>query len=213
MDANFWHDRWANNEIGFHKNEVNPLLVENFSALSLPPGSRIFLPLCGKTLDIGWLLAQGYRVAGAELSELAVGQLFSELAITPDITECGPIKHYCAGNIDIFTGDIFDLSEDLLGPVDAVYDRAALVALPETLRKRYTAHLTGITRQAPQLLICFEYDQSRLDGPPFSINAEEVRRHYSAIYNLNLVTSVDLVGLKSLQEVKEHVWFLENAKI
>lgn len=213
MDPNFWHDRWANNEIGFHQNEANPLLVANFNALSLPPGSRIFLPLCGKTLDIGWLLVQGYRVAGAELSELAVGQLFSELAITPGITARGPIKHYHADNIDIFTGDIFDVSGDLLGPVDAVYDRAALVALPETLRKRYTAHLTAITRQAPQLLICFEYDQTRLEGPPFSISPEEVHQHYSDIYNLSLVMSVDLAdGLKGLSQVKEHVWLLENAK-
>lgn len=213
MDANFWHERWANNEIGFHQSEANPLLVENFNALSLPVGSRIFLPLCGKTLDIGWLLGQGYRIAGAELSELAVGQLFSELSITPKITERGPIKHYRADTIDIFAGDIFELPDNLLGPVDAVYDRAALVALPETLRQQYTTHLTAITQQAPQLLICFEYDQSQLSGPPFSISAEEVRRHYAAIYQLSLVKSVELAGeFKGLHGVKEHVWLLQNSK-
>lgn len=60
METSFWHRRWLNNEIGFHQSEVNPFLLEHFSALQLPPGRRVFVPLCGKTLDIGRLLSQGY---------------------------------------------------------------------------------------------------------------------------------------------------------
>ena len=127
MDVNFWHQRWERNETAFHQREANPLLVKYFDVLSLSKGSRVFLPLCGKTLDIHWLLSNGYRVAGSELSDLAVKQLFLELAIEPKITAVDDIRRHSADNIDIF-----DLSRSVLGRMDAIYDRAALVALPET---------------------------------------------------------------------------------
>ena len=85
----------------------------------------------------------------------------------------GSHRRYSADGIDIFAGDIFEITADVLGPVDAVYDRAALVALPEGMRRRYAAHLAGITAVAPQLLVTFEYDQAEMDGPPFSITEEE----------------------------------------
>src|SRR5690349_18438288 len=128
MDAGFWHERWETNDIAFHKNEANPLLVRCFAALSLSKGSRVFVPLCGKTLDIHWLLSEGFRVAGAELSKVAIEQLFTELGVEPKVSRDGEVDHYSATNIDVFVGDIFQLSSEVLGPVDAVYDRAALVA-------------------------------------------------------------------------------------
>lgn len=211
MEPQFWHDRWAKNEIGFHKGEANPLLVTYFKELALAKGSRIFVPLCGKTLDISWLLSNGYRVAGAELSAIAIEQLFTELGTKPTITKNGGIDRYHAPDIDIFVGDIFDVTNTMLGPVDAMYDRAALVALPENMRSRYTAHVTAITNHAPQLLVCYEYDQRAAEGPPFSISHEEVRRHYAHRYQLRLLASEDVPGgLKGKCTATEHVWLLRK---
>jgi thiopurine S-methyltransferase len=216
MDASFWHQRWRENNIAFHQSEANPRLVEYFQALSLEKGSRVFLPLCGKTLDIPWLLADGYRVAGAELSKIAIEQLFTELGVEPKIStvgsSVGEVDHYSATNIDIFVGDIFDLSRTMLGLVDAIYDRAALVALPGAMRDRYTAHLTEITDKAPQLLICYEYDQSFMAGPPFSISNEEVNQHYSGSYDLTLMASTNVPGgMKGKCAAKENVWLLKSS--
>ncbi len=212
MDADFWHRKWEANEIGFHNSEAHPLLVAHFDALALPKGSRVFLPLCGKTRDIHWLLAKGLRVAGAELSPIAVEQLFAELGVAPDIATAGALRRYGDGGIDIFAGDIFALDRDMLGPVDAVYDRAALVALPDEVRGRYAAHLMDITGRAPQLLISFDYDQSLLDGPPFSVDRAEVARHYAQGYGLTLLASPDVQGgLKGKVAAKEDVWLLKRA--
>ncbi len=210
METDFWHQRWEKMEIGFHLSEANPLLVSHFNALSLASGSRVFVPLCGKTLDIAWLLANGYQVAGAELSEIAIQQLFDELGVQPTVTQAGNLKRYSAPDIDIFVGDIFDLSGSQLGKVDAVYDRAALVALPQAMRDRYTAHLGAMTQNAPQLLICFEYDQSLVEGPPFSISAEEVHRQYQGYYSIQLLASQNMPdGLKGKYPAKESVWLLQ----
>lgn len=211
MDTRFWHQKWENNDIAFHESKTNPLMVKYFKALSVAKGSRVFLPLCGKTLDIPWLLSNGYRVAGAELSKIAVEQLFANLEIQPKISGVGQLTHYRAENIDLFVGNIFDLSREILGRVDAIYDRAALVALPEKMRFQYTAHLAEISAYAPQLLICYEYDQNAMEGPPFSVTNDELNQHYSSGYALTLIESTDVSGgLKGKIAAKENVWLLVN---
>ncbi|MDH4080939.1 MAG: thiopurine S-methyltransferase [Nitrospira sp.] len=214
MEPNFWHNRWQTNQTGWHESTVNPLLIAHFPSLNLPSGRRVFVPLCGKSFDLGWLLSQGYTVAGAELSELAVTQLFAELGVEPTRSEVGKHKHFRGGKIDIFVGDIFDLSSEVLGPVDAVYDRAALVALPETMRVRYTAHLKTITAFAPQLVIGYEYDQTMAPGPPFSITPDELHRHYSDSYTLTPLARIEVPGgLKGKCPATEHVWRLDTRSI
>ncbi|HMW50136.1 MAG TPA: thiopurine S-methyltransferase, partial [Cellvibrionaceae bacterium] len=177
----------------------------------VPPGGRIFLPLCGKTRDIAWLLSQGYKVVGAELSALAIEQLFAELGVQPTRAYFGNVVLYRAPNIDIFVGDIFALTHLMLGKVDAIYDRAALVALPENKRKFYSSHLIDIAARVPQLLICFEYDQSQMPGPPFAILEAEVKSHYQQYYGLTLLEKVPVEGgLKGSCEALEVVWLLKT---
>ena len=209
MEASFWLNRWQTNQTGWHERAVNPLLTTHFHSLNVPPGGRVFVPLCGKSLDLSWLLSRGYAVAGAELSELAVTQLFAELGIEPSISDIGKLRLFHGEKIEIFVGDIFDLSREILGPVDAVYDRAALVALPETIRPRYTAHLKTITALAPQLVIGYEYDQTVVAGPPFSVTSDELRRHYSGDYTLTLLARLEVPGgLKGKCPATEHIWRL-----
>lgn len=211
MEASFWHQRWEKGDIGFHKSEANALLVEHFEKLNLAKGSRVFLPLCGKTRDFAWLLSCGYRVVGAELSELAINELFNDLGVEPKISNVGELTLYCAEDIDILVGDIFNVSAEILGLVDAIYDRAALVALPANMRSQYTSHLMKITNAAPQLLICYEYDQQLMDGPPFSVSEDEVKRHYGAAYQLKPVASKDVAGgLKGKVASIETVWLLQK---
>ena len=209
MEKSFWHQRWETDRIGFHGSQPNPLLLAHFPELSVPEYGRVFIPLCGKTLDIAWLLSKGHRVVGAELSELAIQQLFEDLGIEPDISDLGELKHYSADDIDIFVGDVFDLTPTLLGPVDAIFDRAAFVALPEEMRSAYAPHIAHISGNAPQLLITFEYDASQVDGPPFSIPGDEVRQRYGNSYHLSTLTKVDVAGGMKGVAAKERVWWLK----
>ena len=211
MDVNFWLKKWETKEIAFHEPEANPLLVRFFPQLNLPVGSRVFVPLCGKTLDIHWLLSKGFRVAGAELIELAVRELFAELKVRPVVTAAGALTHYAAPGIDIFVGNIFELSAERLGAADAVYDRAAMVALPKDARGPYTRHIRTVTRAAPQLLVSYEYDQAKLNGPPFAVSNAEVRHHYEAHYDLELLFHAEVPGgLKGQCPAIENVWALRN---
>ncbi|QIZ75967.1 thiopurine S-methyltransferase [Ferrimonas lipolytica] len=211
MEASFWHKKWHNGETGFHQHEVNASLIKYLPTLDLNKQARLFLPLCGKTQDIEWLLQQGFSVVGAELSELAIEQLFAQLKLTPEIIELDNIRHYRNGNLDIFVGDIFHLSAAQIGHIDAIYDRAALVALPEPMRDNYSQHLIAITQGAPQLLLTVEYDQSLKSGPPFAVAATEVSRHYQGSYQLRLLTQTEVAGgLKGGISAHNQVWLLSR---
>ena len=209
MDENFWKQRWANNEIAFHQENAHNLLVENFKNLGLEQGARILVPLCGKTLDIAWLLSKGFNVVGVELVQTAIDQLFLELGVEPEIEDLGELLHYRSNNIDIFVGDIFKLDGETLGKVDAIYDRAALVALPEFMREQYAKHLIDISQSAPQLIISMEYDQTLMDGPPFSVDSQAVDEYYSNSYNIELLNRVEMTGGFKGFDVEETVWLLK----
>ncbi len=209
MEAGFWESKWASMELGFHMDKPNPSLTSHIKYLDLPENGRVFVPLCGKTLDIGWLLERGYRVAGVELVESAVQQLFAELRVDPVVKLSGRLIHYHAPAIDIFAGNIFELSAGQLGSVDAVYDRAALVALPPDMRVRYAQHLVQISHAARQLLVSFEYDQQLMPGPPFSVDTAEINELYAKNYNLQRIDAAPVPGgLKGQCEAVETVWLL-----
>jgi thiopurine S-methyltransferase len=208
MQPDFWHQRWAGNQIGFHESQVNPLLVAHLDALGIAHGARVFLPLCGKTLDIDWLLSRGYRVVGAELSPLAVAQLFERLGLTPVVRQAGALECHGAAGLEVFVGDIFNLSAVALGAVDAVYDRAALIALPVPMRQQYAAHLRALTGDAPQLLITLEYDQKCMDGPPFCVPAAEVLGLFSGRSPKQLSRQDLAGGLKGKCPAAEVIWKL-----
>jgi thiopurine S-methyltransferase len=209
VNPEFWQEKWQKREIAFHQAAANPLLVRWFNQLALAPGARVFLPLCGKSLDIHWLLAQGYHVIGAELSEMAVQELFAELGLTPVVSSAGNLQLYQAEQLQVFVGDIFQLSKHTLGAVAAIYDRAALVALPDAMRQRYAQHLITISQSAPQLVICFEYDQTQLPGPPFSVDSAEMHKLYSKVYSLNCLEKLDVPGgLKRKCQANETGWLL-----
>ncbi|MCG8464608.1 MAG: thiopurine S-methyltransferase [Xanthomonadales bacterium] len=210
MKASFWHERWRDNDIGFHLPKANPMLVAHLPQLQLEPKQRVLVPLCGKTLDIAYLLQQGLHVVGVELNESAVQQLFAALTIEPSVSQQATLIHYQAPGLDIFVGDIFHLNKDQLGPVHAIYDRAALVALPYFMRMEYSQHLRRITNTAKQLLLCFEYEQEEMPGPPFSINDLEIRQHYGHHYSLQCLQSQEVQGgLKGICAAVEKVWLLQ----
>jgi thiopurine S-methyltransferase len=206
MNPEFWHKRWADNQIGFHESTVNPLLVAHLDALALEKGARVFVPLCGKTLDIDWLRARGYQVAGAELSSLAVAQLFERLGVKPVIGRLDGLERHGGEGLDIFVGDIFQLTGRMLGVVDAVNDRAALVAMPSGMRERYVQHVGALSGGAPQLLVTLEYEQSLVDGPPFSVSSSELRDSYPGRAIELLSSDYQSTGLKGRHPVTENVW-------
>jgi len=214
VDADFWHQRWQANKIGFHLGAVNPYLVEYWPGLKLHAGSRVFVPLCGKSLDMLWLAEQGYDVTGVEISPLAVRAFFEENRLPPpQVEQRGAFEIWSVPQISLICGDFFELQAAQLGEVAAVYDRASLIALPPEMRADYVAHLQNLCPAAPpHLLITLEYEQQNMTGPPFSVVAEEVQALYPPPCEAVRLATADILGenegfrQRGLDSLLESVW-------
>ncbi|WP_226455400.1 thiopurine S-methyltransferase [Pseudomonas sp. AF03-9] len=208
MEPKFWQERWARNQIGFHLPEVNPYLQRHWPPLA--EGAKVLVPLCGKSLDLMWLASQGLRVLGVELSEQAVEAFFSEQNLTPRITGRGVFKVYQADSIEIWCGDFFALDAEVLADCAALYDRAALIALPPLMRARYADHLNTLLPAGCQgLLITLDYEQVQKAGPPFAVTDEEVQLLLGEHWTLQVLQEQDILG-ESWKFVQDGVTRLEE---
>ncbi|MBT8091833.1 MAG: thiopurine S-methyltransferase [Gammaproteobacteria bacterium] len=200
-----WLERWQIGRTGWHEPAGNRNLQQHWRAR----GKLVLVPLCGKTPDLLWLEAQGNHVVGVELSELAVHAFFDENDLAFERSE-GPLTRYQAEdrNVTLYCGDYFEFDAGLF---DAHYDRGALVALTPELRKRYVRHTSSLlTADAEQLVISVEYDQSVCDGPPFSLDSNEVQGYWPRLKRVARVDDTENAppkfldaGLTLLHEV---VW-------
>ncbi len=211
MEPQFWHERWRTGRIGFHQSSVDRSLRRHWPSFGLRAGARVFVPLCGKSLDLVWLRDQGHEVVGVELSATALESFLLENGIPARRRAHGPFDLYDAPGIHLLRGDFFELTAGIIGNVAAVYDRAALISWAPALREAYVEHLAQLLAPGTRmLLITLEYPQPQMAGPPFSIRSDEIMRLYSPQFEIAEIGRQDVlqqearirgVGVKELFEV------------
>lgn len=217
MNQDFWISRWNENKTAFHQHTVNSSLREHLPGLGLAPGARVFVPLCGKSLDMLWLRDQGYEVLGVELSPVAAEAFFEENNLPVEKESQGKFLRFQSGSLEILCGDFFDLKREHLAGVTGVYDRAALIALPEAMRARYARHLTQMLGpEAHILLISIEYPPHEMNGPPFPVMEQEIRDLFAEQFDVQLLHAEDVLESqprfreRGLTELREKVFMLQR---
>ncbi|TVQ92119.1 MAG: thiopurine S-methyltransferase [Chromatiaceae bacterium] len=217
MNPQFWLQRWARGEIGWHSDDINPHLTGYWPRLAVPAGGRVFVPLCGKSRDLLWLASRGQRVLGVEVSALAVRAFLDENDLTATRTEAAPFVRVVAAEIELLIGDFFALTPVLVGSLAAVYDRAALIALPPDQRPAYVAMLAGLVPAGvPLLLITLDYDQNEMTGPPFAVTGAEVERLFGGTFTLAPLAAADVLAehprfqARGLTALTERVYLLRR---
>lgn len=216
MHTEFWLERWQQNQIGFHCEQINPYLQKYWQDFHLTDGSRVLVPLCGKSNDLLWLASQGYQVMGLELSPLAVEAFVKENNLSATVNKQGKFDISTLDNLQIYCGDFFNLTAmDLLG-IRAVYDRAALVALPNDMRIVYAKKLQQLLASGTQiLLVAFDYNQSDMQGPPFSVQQAEVEALFGQWCDLTLLCTEAILEqepnfkMRGLTQLWERVYRLK----
>lgn len=217
MEKEFWLERWELEQTGFHQDEINPYLQQHWPQLQPVSGGDVFVPLCGKSLDMLWLRKQGLSVLGVELSPIAVQAFFAENGYAP-VHEAGEKFAVCeADGMRILCGDFFDLNREDMANVATVYDRASLVALPPGMREQYVRHLASILPPATQiLLITFDYPQYEMPGPPFAVSVAEVERLFGDYAEIRLLAHVDALAdnprfaARGLSQLHENIFLLKS---
>ena len=179
MEAPFWQQCWEKDHIGFHQDDFNPLLTELFQQWADQPSAKgqpssVFVPLCGKSSDMLYIAGHN-KVLGAELSEIACRDFYAENNIAVAVSDESRYVHYHSERIDLYQGDFFALTAEDVESCRLIYDRAALVALPESLRTQYVVHLRSLfPAKTKLLLLSLEYPEGEIEGPPFRVTEQEV---------------------------------------
>lgn len=224
MEPDFWRARWRAQEIGFHQAEVSWGLVAHGARLGLgaasspdtPPPTdptplRVLVPLAGKSLDMLYLAQSGARVTGVELVESAVQAFYAERGWAPTRTEAPPLIRYEAHDVTLYAGDFFAFRD---APFPAIYDRAALIALPPALRSRYVQHLRTLLAPGGRLLlVTLDYPQALRSGPPFAVPPAEVEQAFAGLRVEHLETRDSLASSPRFRELgldrlDESVWLV-----
>lgn len=189
-----WLRRWEDGNIGWHHQEFNPHLLGFWDALGAPSGCRVLVPLCGKSRDMVWLAERGHSIIGVELSPVAVKAFFEEHDLTPVREMQDGLEAWQAGPYRILCGDIFRLQSRHLEGVEAVYDRASLVALNPQQRSDYAALLGRLLPSGCRvLLVAMDYAQEEMQGPPYCVAASELAALFGKDFDVELLDSLDLL--------------------
>ena len=195
MDAAYWQSHWQRGETGWHRDEVMPLLQKHWPGIDPAPGARVGVPLCGKTLDMPWLAAQGHDVLGIEVAAEGIAAFFAEQGLDDDTVDTPAGRLHRAGAIDILQADVFEVDAATLANCRHVYDRAALIALPPELRRRYAdTFYARLPSGCRGLLITLEYPQHEKAGPPFSVGEDEVHALFSPDWDVTLLERRDILA-------------------
>ncbi len=198
MDANFWLSRWAQDKTGFHAEQVHSDLLEFgkqwLSSASGGSKKDILVPLCGKTMDLVYLAKLGHRVVGVELSDKAAAAVFGRAKLPFTQSKQGPFQVFRAQDLDleVRVGNFFELSA--VPSFDAVWDRAAMVALDPDRRARYVKHLIQLVRPGGTMLVnIMDYPQEQMPGPPHAISFDDLGMAYRAHFKLELLKEQDQI--------------------
>ncbi len=219
MNKEFWHAKWNSNDIAFNQQQPNFFMMEYFNFLNLKPSSKVFVPLCGKSIDLLWLAEQGYEVIGIELNLQACEDFFTENNISFQQNKIKNFTILSSDKITLISGDFFELNTDIIGQIDAIYDRAALIALPTEMRQLYANKIISLATHNTQiLLITLNYDQNTMQGPPFAVNKDAVHHLYDKYFNIKTLYSKsaenipDHLQAKGLEEATDLVFMLLKEK-
>lgn len=187
-----WHERWTSQQTGWHRAVYNDLLLKHWPSVGAAGSSNVLVPLCGKSLDMDWFAQKGHTVTGLELVSRPVEDFFEERGLVPEKEEFANLVRYSASPFVLIQGDLFNVQPAQV-QADAWYDRAAMVALPSSMREAYVGQLRALTRAgAVGLLITFSYPPHELEGPPFSLPDEEVEALFSEHFELECLERITL---------------------
>lgn len=217
MSDDFWLDKWRKQEIHFDQTDVNQWLVKYQNVLGDLRNKHVFVPLCGKSVDMNWFYQQGARVTGVELSELAAIAFFEENSLHYNIKKTPSFTIYQHDSVQILCGDFFELSKQHLVDIDLVYDRAALIALPDNIRKNYVKKMASLLNPGvSQFLISIQYVLDIIELPPYSIDENEINTLFSQEFDIQLLEQKHLSAVaphlteRGIKDIVQSVYVLRR---
>ncbi len=218
MQHEFWRNAWAKDKQGWHQATANIHLQKYWEQfVNDMTSEKVFVPMCGQSIDMLWLNDNGHSVVGVELDQGSIERFFDKHQISHSRTSLGSLLTFGSDRLAIHTGDFFELTTSHLYGAQLVYDRASLIALPKHMRQDYANKLRQLLIEKSKiLLITITYDEKEMSGPPFSVSDEEVFQLFENGFEVKKIASSSDPGLlgglvkRGLSALTESVFFLEK---
>ncbi|KAL7644768.1 UNVERIFIED_CONTAM: hypothetical protein RMT77_004581 [Armadillidium vulgare] len=201
----FWEKLWSTKLTPFHQKEVCPFLLKNSSNLNFASPKRVFIPLCGKALELKWFYDRGFEVVGVELISIPVEEFFKEQNLSFKIRELPWAKVYESSDqrIKIYVADIFSVEPEEVGKFDVIWARADYTIVKIAEREKYSKLMKQLCKEKFVYFLCtlqFEVPIGRHDTPPRPLSHEETRIFYGDWCKVDLIEEED--GLKYYPQFK-----------
>ena len=211
MEKQFWIKKWIKNEIGFHQEHFNPRLTQFWNQLTSNSG-QVFVPLCGKSKDMVYLKNLGHRILGVEWSKKAIKEFEAEHKLCFETTDIDGFTVFADESYTFYCGDFFQLPASLMKNIKYVYDRAAMIALPTSLRSSYGQWICQNLSHAKIMLLAIEFDNLNI-GPPFSLSKNEIDQTFTKNFKIENILDEKLdinsaVHKGHISYLIERVYFL-----
>lgn len=175
----FWKS--SSDNPSFHVSSPHRTLIKYYNQIFKDDSEkRVFIPLCGKSLDMLYLTDQGHEVVGVEFSDFAVKSFFEDSKL--DYTK-EAIKNFViwkskdpAKNVTIYQGDFYEVESKTLGFFDVVWDRGSFTAINIDDRELYTDIMFQIMKPSARYLVqVCKYDGSLYGGPPHYVTEHAMK--------------------------------------
>jgi len=167
---------------------IYPLLKQYWKHLELPEGATVLVPLCGKSKDLHWLADHNFHVIGVDVSPKALKTVMNKRPDNFTKSTSHGLTRYRSKAMELWEGDFLKLPPMEIPPLHAIYDKAALIALPPDKRKPYAEKVLELCSSTTQIFLqTFEYEQSEMNGPPFSVPQKEVNELFGRHFEIDVL--------------------------
>ncbi|XP_033730711.1 probable thiopurine S-methyltransferase [Pecten maximus] len=206
-----WLGCWEKKTSPWHHDDVHEAIEKHHEILmtSLTAKNKIFIPLCGKTVDIKWLADRGNEVVGLEASEIAVKELFTEQNIEYTSEDAPAVKgklyRSTDNKIKVYCCDLFLFSAEIESGFSGIWDRGSLVALSPADQKRYIELIKTLIHPGIGYLLEIP-DRDPNNGPPFFISLENLQEGFGPNCSVTKLCAVEKLpptaDIKSMPDMK-----------
>lgn len=197
--------QWKNQRTAFHLSDVNRILKDHVDKLISTDNDdeddteeddkgkatclnrRVFVPLCGKTLDMTFLTKLADEVVGVEGIRMALEQFSEE---NPDLNvkfegTVNGFDRFVGDKIILLRGNYFDLDDTKAGgKFGAIYDRGSMVAIEPHLRTDYVDTLGKLIAPGGKILLVvlerLGEEEAVKRGPPFTLPDSTIRELFES---------------------------------
>ncbi|XP_075246699.1 uncharacterized protein LOC142340123 isoform X2 [Convolutriloba macropyga] len=182
----FYDEKYSKGYSPWHMDTVNYNLLKHYNRIQ-PEGEplrKILVPMSGKTVDIKWLADKGHEVVAVEISQSACRQIFTRDNIPFEEIDCpqveGKLFKPVSGRIKAYCCDVFKFTKEVEGEFESVWERGAVIAFEEDLRKKYFEHVkTLVSKGCSWMSSIFQYDRNVYYNHPYCLNDDEIERVFS----------------------------------